>query len=83
MVNLLKIFNRRKREIERLNIVIKGLIDKNEQLEKVVRPTKAEKDLTERALTLANKNIIDLTHETKYLKMQVDNAKDKVDSRYY
>jgi hypothetical protein len=83
MVNLLKIFNRRKREIERLNIVIKGLIDKNEQLEKVVRITKAEKDLTERALTLANKNIIDLTHETKYLKMQVDNAKDKVDSRYY
>jgi hypothetical protein len=83
MVNLLKIFNRRKREIERLNIVIKGLIDKNEQLEKVVRITKAEKDLTERALTSANKNIIDLTHETKYLKMQVDNAKDKVDSRYY
>jgi hypothetical protein len=83
MVNLLKIFNRRKREIERLNIVIKVLIDKNEQLEKVVRITKAEKDLTERALTLANKNIIDLTHETKYLKMQVDNAKDKVDSRYY
>ena len=83
MVNLLKIFNRRKREIERLNIVIKGLIDKNEQLEKVVRITKAEKDLTERALATANKNVIDLTHETKYLKMQVDNAKDKVDSRYY
>jgi chromosome segregation ATPase len=82
-MNLLKLFNKRKREIERLNTIIDRLIDRNEQLEKSVRITKAEKDLTERALATANKNIIDLTHEAKYLKMQVDNAKDKVDSRYY
>ena len=83
MVNLLKIFNKRKREIERLNTVINGLIEKNEQFERSVRLMKAERDLSERALKAANDTIHNLKNEVNYLKMQVDNAKDKVDSRYY
>jgi hypothetical protein len=82
-MKLLKLFNKRKREIERLNVVIDRLIERNEQLEKSVRVMKAERDLSERALTTANKNILDLTNEVGYLKMQVDNSKDKNDSRYY
>ena len=80
---MLNFLNKRKREIERLNTVIIGLIERNEQLERVVRIIKAEKDLSERALTSANKNVLDLIHEVKYLKMQVENAKGEVNSRYY
>lgn len=83
MVNLLKIFNKRKREIERLNTVINGLIEKNEQFERSVRLMKAERDLLERSLATANKNVLDLAHKADYLKMQLDNTKDKVDSKYY
>ena len=55
MVNLLKISNKRKREIERLNTVINGLVEKNGQFERSVRLIKAERDLSERALKAANK----------------------------
>jgi hypothetical protein len=82
-MKLLKLFNKRKREIERLNVVIDRLIERNEQLEKSVRVMKAERDLSQRGLVVANKNILDLTNEVGYLKMQVDNSKDKNDSRYY
>jgi predicted nucleic acid-binding Zn-ribbon protein len=82
-MKLLKLFNKRKREIERLNVVIDRLIERNEQLEKSVRVMKAERDLSQRELVVANKNILDLTNKVGYLKMQVDNAKDKNDSRYY
>ena len=80
---MLNFLNRRKRKIESLNTIINGLIERNEQLERVVRIIKAEKDLSERALTSANKNVLDLTHEVKYLKMQVENDKGEVNSRYY
>ena len=84
MVKMLSnLFNKRKREIERLNVVIDRLIERNEQLEKSVRVMKAERDLSQRELVVANKNILDLTNKVGYLKMQVDNAKDKNDSRYY
>ena len=82
-MKLLKLFNKRKREIERLNVVIDRLIERNEQLEKSVRVMKAERDLSQRGLVVANKNILDLTNEVGYLKMQVDNSKDKNDSGYY
>jgi len=75
--------NKRKREIERLNVIVSDLIENNKQLERSVRIMKAEKDLSERALTTANKNLLDLTHEVKYLKMQIENAKGDVNSRYY
>jgi len=80
---LFNLFNKRKREIERLNTVISRLIEKNEQLERTVRIIKAEKDLLERALTVANKSVFDLTYEVKYLKMRIENAKGEVNSKYY
>lgn len=82
-MKILNLFNKRKREIERLNIVIDRLIEKNEQLEKTARVMKAERDLLQRELTTANKKVLDLVNEVGYLKMQIDNAKDKNDSRYY
>ena len=82
-MKLLKLFNKRKREIERLNVVIDGLVGKNHQIEKTARVMKAERDLLQRELVVANKNILDLTNKVGYLKMQVDNSKDKNDSRYY
>jgi hypothetical protein len=80
---MLNFLNKRKREIERLNSIINGLIEKNEQLERVIRITKSEKDLSERALTIANKSVLDLTHEIKYLKMRIENSKGEVNTRYY
>ena len=83
MVNLLKIFNKRKREIERLNTVINGLVEKNGQFERSVRLIKAERDLSERALKAANNTIHDLKNEVGYLKMQINTINDQTNSRQY
>jgi len=84
MVKMLtNLFNKRKHKIESLNTVINGLIERNEQLERVVRIIKAEKDLSERALTSANKSVLDLTHEIKYLKMQINTTNNQTNSRQY
>jgi hypothetical protein len=80
---LTNLFNKRKREIERLNSVIKELTEDNRQLERVVRMIKSEKDLSERALTVANKSVLDLTHELKYLKMQINTTNNQTNSRQY
>ena len=84
MVKMLtNLFNKRKREIERLNGVVKELTENNRQLERVVRMIKSEKDLSERALTSANKSVLDLTHEVKYLKMQINTTNNQINSRQY
>ena len=84
MVKMLSnLFNKRKREIERLNGVVNELTESNRQLERVVRVTRAERDLSERALTVANKSVLDLTHEVKYLKMQINTTNDQTNSKYY
>jgi peptidoglycan hydrolase CwlO-like protein len=84
MVKMLtNLFNKRKREIERLNGVVKELTENNRQLERVVRMIKSEKDLSERALTVANKSVLDLTHELKYLKMQINTTNNQINSRQY
>lgn len=84
MVKMLSnLFNKRKREIERLGRVINELTESNRQLERVVRVTRAERDLSERALTTANKSVLDLTHEVKYLKMQINTINDQTNSRQY
>lgn len=82
-MKILNLFNKRKREIERLNTVIDKLVEKNHQFEKTARVIKAERDLLERSLATANKNVLDLANEVGYLKMQIDNAKDKTNSKYY
>jgi len=84
MVKILSnLFNKRKREIERLNGVVNELTESNRQLERVVRVTRAEKDLSERALIVANKSVLDLTHEVKYLKMQINTTNDQTNSKSY
>ena len=84
MVKMLtNLFNKRKREIERLNGVVNELTENNKQLERVVRMIKSEKDLSERALTSANKSVLDLTHEVKYLKMQINTTNNQINSRQY
>jgi hypothetical protein len=84
MVKMLSnLFNKRKREIERLNGVVNELTESNRQLERVVRVTRAEKDLSERALIVANKSVLDLTHEVKYLKMQINTTNDQTNSKSY
>jgi hypothetical protein len=84
MVKMLtNLFNKRKREIERLNGVVNELTENNRQLERVVRMVKSEKDLSERALTSANKSVLDLTHEVKYLKMQINTTNNQINSRQY
>jgi hypothetical protein len=80
---LTNLFNKRKREIERLNGVVNELTENNRQLERVVRMVKSEKDLSERALTSANKSVLDLTHEVKYLKMQINTTNNQINSRQY
>jgi len=80
---LFNLFNKRKREIERLNGVVNELTESNRQLERVVRVTRAEKDLSERALIVANKSVLDLTHEVKYLKMQINTTNDQTNSKSY
>jgi hypothetical protein len=84
MVKMLSnLFNKRKREIERLNGIINELTESNRQLERVVRVTRAERDLSERALTVANKSVLDLTHEVKYLKMQINTTNNQTNLKYY
>ena len=84
MVKMLSnLFNKRKREIERLNGVVNELTESNRQLERVVRVTRAERDLSERALTVANKSVLDLTHEVKYLKMQINTTNNQTNLKYY
>jgi chromosome segregation ATPase len=80
---LFNLFNKRKREIERLNTVIKELANKSEQFEKTARVMKAERDLLDRALTTANSTIIDLKKKIDYLEMRVDTTKNEVNSKYY
>ena len=84
MVKMLtNLFNKRKREIERLNGVVNELTENNRQLERVVRMIKSEKELSERALISANKSVLDLTHELKYLKMQINTINNQTNTRQY
>ena len=84
MVKMLtNLFNKRKREIERLNNIIYSLQGDIKQYDIAFYNINARKIELERELSIANKNVLDLTNEIKYLKMQVENAKGEVNSRYY
>jgi len=80
---MLNFLNKRKREIERLNSVIYSLQGDLKQYDIAFYNINARKIELEQELKIANKNVLDLTHEVKYLKMQVENAKGEVNSRYY
>jgi len=80
---LFNLFNKRKREIERLNSVIYSLQGDLKQYDIAFYNINARKIELEQELKIANKNVLDLTNEVKYLKMQIENAKGEVNSRYY
>jgi chromosome segregation ATPase len=84
MVKMLSnLFNKRKREIERLNDIVNKLNDEIAQRNQTFYITRARLSEAERNLKEANNTIVGLQHEISYLKMQVENAKGEVNSRYY
>jgi hypothetical protein len=84
MVKILtNLFNKRKREIERLNDIIVKLQGEIRQCDAVFYVTNARKLELERNLKAADEKIIGLQNELNYIKMQVNNTKNEVNSRYY
>jgi len=84
MVKMLtNLFNKRKREIERLNGVINELQGNIKQYDNAFYNINAHKIELEQQLTIANKSILDLTNEVKYLQMQVNTSNNRINSRQY
>ena len=80
---MIKFLNKRKREIERLNGIINNLQGDIKQYDAAFYTMNTRKIELERNLKEANSTILGLQHEISYLKMQVENAKGEVNSRYY
>ena len=80
---MLKFLNKRKREIERLNGIINNLQGDIKQYDAAFYTMNARKIELERELTAANKSVLDLTNEVKYLKMQIKTTNNQINSRQY
>jgi len=80
---LFNLFNKRKREIERLNSVIDELQKDIDQRNQTFYITKARLSEAERGIKAAEEKIHNLQNEVNYYKMQVENVKGEVNSRYY
>ena len=80
---LFNLFNKRKREIERLNNIINNMQDDIKQISIAFYNINARKIELEQELTVVNKNVLDLTHEVKYLKMQINTTNDQTNSKSY
>ena len=84
MVKMLtNLFNKRKREIERLNGVINELQGNIKQYDNAFYNINAHKIELEQQLTIANKSILDLKNEVNYLQMQVNTSNNRINSRQY
>jgi len=84
MVKMLtNLFNKRKREIERLNSVVNELQGNIKQYDTEFYNISTRKIELEQQLTIANKSVLDLTHEVKYLKMQINTTNNQINSRQY
>ena len=80
---LFNLFNKRKREIERLNNIINNMQDDIKQYDIAFYNINARKIELEQELIVVNKNVLDLTHEIKYLKMQINTTNDQTNSKSY
>jgi predicted nucleic acid-binding Zn-ribbon protein len=80
---LFNLFNKRKREIERLNNIINNMQDDIKQISIAFYNINARKIELEQELTVVNKSVLDLTHEVKYLKMQINTTNDQTNSKSY
>jgi predicted nucleic acid-binding Zn-ribbon protein len=80
---LSNLFNKRKREIERLNNIINNMQGDIKQISIAFYNINARKIELEQELTVVNKSILDLTHEVKYLKMQINTTNDQTNSKSY
>ena len=84
MVKMLSnLFNKRKREIERLNNIINNMQDNIKQYDTAFYNINARKIELEQELTIVNKSVLDLTHEVKYLKMQINTTNNQTNSKSY
>jgi peptidoglycan hydrolase CwlO-like protein len=84
MVKILtNLFNKRKREIERLNGVINKLQGNIKQYDIAFYTMNAYQIELEQNLAIANKNVLDLTEEVKYLRMQINTTNNQINSRQY
>jgi len=84
MVKMLtNLFNKRKREIERLNSVVNELQGNIKQYDTEFYNISTRKIELEQQLTIANKSVLDLTNEVKYLKMQINTTNNQINSRQY
>ena len=80
---LFNLFNKRKREIERLNGVINNMQSDIKQYDTAFYNINARKIELEQELTIVNKSVLDLTHEVKYLKMQINTTNNQTNSKSY
>jgi predicted nucleic acid-binding Zn-ribbon protein len=80
---LSNLFNKRKREIERLNNIINNMQGDIKQISIAFYNINARKIELEQELTVVNKSVLDLTHEVKYLKMQINTTNDQTNSKSY
>ena len=81
---LINLFNKRKRQIESLNLVVDELIARNENLEKSIRVTKAKNDLLEREKDALINRVKDYESQIKKLNLTIgDLSRTDNNSRYY
>ena len=80
---LFNLFNKRKREIERLNSVVNELQGGIRQRDATFYITNAHKLELERNLKAADEKIIGLQNELNYIKMQIKTTNTQINSRYY
>ena len=84
MVKMLtNLFNKRKREIERLNGVVAQLQQELRMCNTFATTINAEKLEVERYLRERNDEVFGLKNEVKYLQMQINTSNNQINSRQY
>jgi hypothetical protein len=80
---LFNLFNKRKREIERLNGVVAQLQQELRMCNTFAITTNAKKLEVERYLRERNDEVFGLKNEINYLKMQINTTNDQINSKSY